>query len=270
MLLLIASLCLAKSTQIDFDEIEVTAERPTPSVTLIQDTVHDLCSVEDNTTLRWQECIANLSYDEISQVCSSLGGRTPEIVNDLLTTTKPETVYQDHSDGQILKWQGCLYNSETGPRVEHYLWIYAKDNWIMTDGEHNVWATDSQSSLTVFDGREVSSNNDDITGNGFTIQGTFAYLLTPSVTTNGRYVGTLARNSQRDLNAVISSLNLRPPYCDGSLVVDDCDILPNMIVTSVTPWMMIVKTIMPDKVGYQVSGIFFQSITGYDYADSEK
>lgn len=267
MILLIASLCFAKSTQIDFEEVSVSAERPTPSITLIQETIRTLCPNEDVTSLAWQECVANLSYEQISDVCSSLGDQTPGIVNDLLATAKPSEIYQNNFDGRILNWRGCLFNSKTGPRVEHYIWIYAKNNWIMTDGEQSVWATKEEVSLTVFDNRRLSSNDEDYVGDGFTIPGTFAYLLVPSTATKARYIGIMAKNSQREINSMIKSINLMPPYCDGQLVVDDCDYLPTMMVTSVTPWLMIVKTLMPDKVGYQVSGIFFQSITGYDYTD---
>ena len=268
MLLFLAALCFAKSTQIDFDDLDVTAERPTPSVILVQDAIRSLCETEDSTSLAWQECVANLSYDQILSVCSSLGTQTPQIVNDLLVTSKPTAVYQSHSDGEILRWQGCLYNSETGPRVEHYIWVYTQDNWIMTDGDQTVYATDEMSSLTVFDGLKIPSDQTSL-GDRINIPGTFAYLLVQSTTTDGRYVGIPAKNSQSDINQIIMSHDLAPPYCDGLWITKDCNYLPNMMVTSVTPWMMVVKTLMPDKVGYQVSGIFFQSITGYDYTTGE-
>jgi len=269
MLLLLSSLSFAKTTEIDFDEVEITANRATPSISLIRETVHSLCPDEDNTSLAWQECVANLSYEEISTVCSSLGERTPKIVNDLLLASTPAEVYQNHSDGQVLHWQGCLYNSKTGTRVEDYVWIYAKNNWIMTDGAKKVWGADRKSSLTVFDGIDASSNAVAIS-NEFDVAGVFAYLLVPFATTGGRYTGVLAKNNQYELNKVIISHNVRPLYCDGVSLINECDHLPNMIVTAVTPWMMVVKTIMPDKIGYQVSGIFFQSVTGYDYtADGE-
>ena len=129
-----------------------------------------------------------------------------------------------------------------------------------------VYAVDKKSSITVFDGTETSS---DVTviGGGFDVPGTFAYLLVPSDVKDGVYTGVVAKNNQREINKIISSSNLIPRYCDGLENWKGCEQLPNMIVTSVTPWMMIVKTLMPDKVGYQVSGIFFQSITGYDYTD---
>lgn len=266
MILLFQSLAFAKTTEVDFDEVEITANRETPSISLIRDTVRSLCPNEDNTSLAWQECAVNLSYEQISTVCSSLGEKTPKIVNDLITTSEATEVYQNHSDGQTLHWQGCLYNSKTGPRVENFVWIYAKNNWVMTDGESKVYAVDKKSSITVFDGTETSS---DVTviGGGFDVPGTFAYLLVPSDVKDGVYTGVVAKNNQREINKIISSSNLIPRYCDGLENWKGCEQLPNMIVTSVTPWMMIVKTLMPDKVGYQVSGIFFQSITGYDYTD---
>lgn len=269
MLLLLSSLSLAKTTEVDFDEVEITANRATPSLSLIRETVRSLCPDEDNTSLAWQECVANLSYEEISTVCSSLGEKTPKIVNDLLLSSVPAEVYQNHSDGQVLQWQGCLYNSKTGPRVEDYVWIYAKNNWIMTDGKTKLAPATKRTSLTVFDKIEVYSDTTD-TGGWFDVVGTFAYLLAPSATTVGRYTGVIAKNNQNEINKVIESNNLTALYCDGISDEKNCDHLPNMIVTAVTPWMMVVKTIMPDKFGYQVSGIFFQSVTGYDYiADGE-
>jgi hypothetical protein len=271
MFLLLSSLSFAKTTEVDFDEVEITANRATPSISLIRETVRSLCPDEDNTSLAWQECVANLSYKEISTVCSSLGEKTPKVVNDLLLSSTPAEVYQNHSDGQVLQWQGCLYNSKTGSRVEDYVWIYAKNNWIMTDGKTKLApiAGPNWISLTVFDKMEVSSNTTTI-GDWFDVVGTFAYLLVPSVTTVGRYTGVLAKNNQNAINHTITLNGLTPPYCDEISDKKNCNHLPNMIVTAVTPWMMVVKTIMPDKFGYQVSGIFFQSVTGYDYtADGE-
>jgi hypothetical protein len=264
MFLLLSSLSFAKTTEVDFDEVEITANRATPSISLIRETVHSLCPDEDNTSLAWQECVANLSYEEISTVCSSLGERTPKIVNDLLLVSTPAEVYQNHSDGQVLQWQGCLYNSKTGSRVEDYVWIYAKNNWIMTDGETKLAPATKKTSLTVFDKIEVSLDTA-AAGGWFDVVGTFAYLLAPSATTVGRYTGVLAKNNQNEINKTITLNGLTPLYCDEISDEKNCDHLPNMIVTAVTPWMMVVKTIMPDKFGYQVSGIFFQSVTGYDY-----
>ena len=232
-----------------------------------------MCPDEDNTSLAWQECVANLSYKEISTVCSSLGEKTPKVVNDLLVSSTPAEVYQNHSDGQVLQWQGCLYNSKTGSRVEDYVWIYAKNNWIMTDGKAQLRGSNRKTSFTVFDKIEVHSDvasDSSDTAGWFDVIGTFAYLLAPSATTVGRYTGVIAKNNQNEINKIIESNNLMPLYCDGISDNKSCDHLPNMVVTAVTPWMMVVKTIMPDKFGYQVSGIFFQSITGYDYtADGE-
>jgi hypothetical protein len=264
MFLLLSSLSFAKTTEVDFDEVEITANRATPSISLIRETVRSLCPDEDNTSLAWQECVANLSYKEISTVCSSLGEKTPKVVNDLLLSSTPAEVYQNHSDGQVLQWQGCLYNSKTGSRVGDYVWIYAKNNWIMTDGKTQLAPATKKTSLNVFDKIEVSEDTTD-TGGWFDIVGTFAYLLVPSATTVGRYAGVLAKNNQNEINKTITLNGFTPLYCDGISDEKNCDNLPNMIVTAVTPWMMVVKTIMPDKFGYQVSGIFFQSITGYDY-----
>jgi len=288
MFLFLSSLSFAKTTEVDFDAVEITANRATPSISLIRETARSLCPDEDNTSLAWQECVANLSYEEISTVCSSLGEKTPKIVNDLLLASTPSEVYQNHSDGQVLRWKGCLYNSKTGSRVEDYVWIYAKNSWIMTDGKAQLRGSDRKTSFTVFDKIEAHSNRTSHEGefncpNGlpfekcthdkrawFDIIGTFAYLLAPSATTAGRYTGVIAKNNQNEINKVIESNNLTPLYCDGISDNKNCDHLPGMIVTAVTPWMMVVKTIMPDKFGYQVSGIFFQSVTGYDYtADGE-
>lgn len=267
MLIAIIGFALAGTTSINFDAVDVTANRPIPGVVLIQEHTRQLCPDDDVTSVAWQECVSNLSYRQIKEVCSGLGPDTPTLVDELMAA-KGQNIYAANADGQVINWHGCLYNSRTGPRVESFKWTYAVDAWIMTDPIHEVYAARERSSMTVFDGHDLlDAESVQASGPAIELLATFAYILDPIINSPGSWIGSMARSSQLDINAEIRAHDLNPPYCDSVWPDPNCQELPRMVIKALSPTMMVVKTLLPQKVGYQVAGIFFQSTAGYDYTN---
>jgi hypothetical protein len=215
----------------------------------IQDAIRTVCP--DVSGEEWTECAANLSYEQIKKVCSSLTSEDDikQSVEGLFKIPADDS-YPEHPD---LIWNGCLFNSVTGSHAESYKWAWDGEHYIVKDYPRKFCASDVGSSVSAFD---------TITTEGSECKSSFessllAYMLIP-LTYSGSWIAKPAVNNQEEINRYLYSIDVRPIWGPGY------DTLPTLYIREISPTLMVTKTVLNDD--FSVVGIFFRSLTGYDYA----
>lgn len=213
----------------------------------IQDTVRSVCPNVSGPA--WAECAANLSYDQIDRICSGLGPDTAKQVKALFSLPADDA-YPDHPD---LQWGGCLFNELTGAHREFYRWSWDGGHYVMKDAVRTYCVSDSGSSVSAFD--SITTSSPDGCKREFESD-LLAYLLLP-MSTPGAWIAKMAMNNQNAINQNLIRLKVQPLFGVGYAP------LPTLYVQQLSPTLMVTKTIMNEKP--DVVGIFFRSLTGYDY-----
>ncbi len=258
----------APVTTIDFEGVEVRGSTPRPMVQLIGETSRDICPQSDEITdPGWAECVVNLSYGDIKNLCSELGPSTPQLVVAMMNRKERHPGFDNDVISEEMRWRGCFYNSKTGPSVEDFVWRGTGNGWIVTNAPetYNRVIDSTQTSLSVFDGLEQS---DHVTKRDakLDLPATYAYALVRGRT--GTWTAVPSTTNQDEINRLMEATGLSPVYCGSerrSPSEDlDCEVLPRLAVVALSPTMLAVKSYLPQRVGYLVTGIFWRSETGYD------
>ncbi len=217
----------------------------------------------------WNECVENLSYAQIRDICGTLGEQTPSVV-DALFSSRPSPILQRKVDGETLAWHGCFWNSVSGGSIGGYRWIGVGlgSEWVLTDMPQTyVRGVDDgrPESLTVFDGWARGNGSD-----GPLVHGQVLYAYRLSERKAGSWIATRSETNQDDINAAIRQMGMVPPYCGtihpGETEADhgDCSVLPSLHIVAVSPTLLVVRSVKSRKHPYTVHGIFWRSVTGYN------
>lgn len=194
----------------------------------------------------WEECAANLSYEQIQKVCDGLGPKTREGVDQMFRLPGVE-VYGNHPD---VTWQGCMYNEVTGVHREAYTWNWDGEHYIMRDVPRTYCVATVGESVSAFD--DITTTASGACSGHFT-SSLLAYLLQP-LSRTGFWVARTAKNNLTSINEKLAQrYNADPIFVS----------MPTLFVQAVSPTLLVVKT--ADTENVCTSGVFFRSVTGYTY-----
>ena len=256
-------------TEIDFDETEITGEVIRPAISLIVEKSPSLCPSLDPSSVEWQECVLNLDYAAIKEVCSDLGADTAKVTRKMSTlNVEYFPVWAREGDQQT--WHGCVYNSQTGARVQEFVWTFVGNRWFMTDIPHDLVVARGakQGSLNAFDGYEWGE--DYTPGKSIDAKATMAYRLDPVAELGASWVGSTSRASQSSINAQLLEQGVQPPYCSAEERNPWCQPLPRLLLRAAGPNILSVRTVGSVDEDHAVYGVLFRAMTAFDYTANPK
>jgi hypothetical protein len=257
----------ATTTEIDFDEAQVTGEIFRPAVALIVERIPWLCPSLDPSSVEWQECVLNLDYTAIKEVCSDLGAGTAELTRRMSTLdVEYFPVWAREGDQQT--WHGCFFNSRTGVRVQEFVWTFVGNRWFMTDVPHDLAAVSktAQGSLNAFDGYAWVEDSE--RGRPVDINATMAYRLDPVAEIGASWAASTSGASQSSINAHSLEQGVQPPYCSPGEKNMRCQPLPRLLIRAVGSNILSVRTVGTVDEEHAVYGVLFRAMTTFDYTAS--
>jgi hypothetical protein len=251
-------------TEIDFDEAEITGEIIRPAISLIVEKSPSLCPSLDPTSVEWQECVLNLDYASIKQVCSDLGEGTAEVTRRMSAMDVQYFPVWAH-EGDQQTWHGCVFNSQTGARVQEFVWTFVGNRWFMTDIPHDLVVARGakQGSLNAFDGYEWGE--DYTPGKPIDAKATMAYRLDPVAELGASWVASTSGASQTSINAQLTEQGVLPPYCVTKERKERCQPLPRLLIRAVGTNILSVRTVGSVDEDHAVYGVLFRAMTAFDY-----